>query len=421
MGVEREMDLYRRGNHLHPCMTHANASQPLPQPSQVYLAQRPPGLKYMMGGCGIAGCISLDGRLIAGDRIRAMLTIMEERENGLGAGYACYGLFPSRKDQYCLQFFFDDEKAKERAEDMMRSDLDIVHDEKVYHHPVADLRPPYPIIWRYFANVLPKSMKGEGVKKGEEDVVIDLVMQINSEVDGAMCISSGKDMAVFKGNGFSHQMADFYDLPRYKGTMWISHSRFPTNSPAWWAGAHPLSILDWGVCHNGEITSYGVNRKLVEMSGYKCTVLTDTEVVAYIWDLLVRKHGLPIQAAAFAMAPWTYDEISRLDPESRKLATWLRFTYREAFLNGPFSILVGRSQPEVTLIALADRKKLRPMIVGRSPDGGIAYCASEECAIRLVEPDAETWATNAGSPMIAKVGKGILRTGTEHPFQGVSL
>ena len=102
-------------------MSHANAAQPLPRPSQVYLAQRPPGLKYMMGGCGIAGCISLDGRLIAGDRIRAMLTIMEERENGLGAGYACYGLFPSRKDQYCLQFFFDDEKAKERAEDMMRS------------------------------------------------------------------------------------------------------------------------------------------------------------------------------------------------------------------------------------------------------------------------------------------------------------
>jgi hypothetical protein len=60
------------------------------------------------------------------------------------------------------------------------------------------------------------------------------------------------------------------------------------------------------------------------------------------------------------------------------------------------------------------------MIVGRSPDGGIAYCASEECAIRLVEPEADTWATNAGSPMIAKVGKGILRTGTEHPFQGVS-
>jgi glutamate synthase domain-containing protein 1 len=413
------MDLYRRGDHLHPCMSHADDPQPLPRPEKVYLASRPPGLKYIMGGCGIAGCISLDGRMIAGDRIRSMLTIMEERENGLGAGYACYGLFPSRKDQYCMQFFFDDEDAKVRTEEMMGRSLDIDHDEKVFHQNVPSLRPPYPIVWRYFTDVKSKALDADAGKKGEDDVIIDLAMRINSEIDGAMCIGSGKDMAVFKGNGFSYEIADFYDLPRYKGTMWISHSRFPTNSPAWWAGAHPLSILDWGVCHNGEITSYGVNRKLVEMAGYKCTVLTDTEVVAYLWDLLVRKHGLPIQAAAFAMAPWTYPEIAQLDPESRKLATWLRFTYREAFLNGPFSILVGRSQPEVTLIALADRKKLRPMIVGRSPDAGIAYCASEECAIRLVEPEAETWVTNAGSPMIAKVGKGILRTGTEHPFQGV--
>ncbi|HSV42284.1 MAG TPA: hypothetical protein VLH13_02615 [Methanomassiliicoccales archaeon] len=390
----------------------------LVRPDQNYLATRPPGLKYQMGGCGIAGCIALDGRMVAGDRIRSMLTIMEERENGLGSGYACYGLFPKRKDEYCMQFFFDDETSQSRVEELLKLHTTITEDEKVFTQAVKTLRPPYPIVWRYF--VRPEFKKGWNGRMdlGEEDLMINLVMHINAEIDGAMCVSSGKNMAVFKGNGFSHEMADFYDLPRYKGTMWISHSRFPTNSPAWWAGAHPLSILDWGVCHNGEITSYGVNRKLVEMSGYKCTVLTDTEVVAYIWDLLVRKHGLPIGAAAFAMAPWTYPEIARMDPESRKLATWLRFTYREAFLNGPFSILVGRSQPEVTLIALADRKKLRPMIVGQSPDGCLAYCASEECAIRLVEPEADTWEANAGSPMVAQVGKGIIRRGTEHPFQG---
>lgn len=390
-----------------------------PRPDKSYLASRPPGLKYQMGGCGIAGCIALDGRMIAGDKIRSMLTIMEERENGLGSGYACYGVFPKHREDYCLQFFFDDEKAKERTEEILADHTSILAEEKVFTQPVKSLKPPYPIIWRYFANPKLKHGLNGRMDLGEEDFIINLVMQINSDVDGAMCISSGKDMAVFKGNGYSYEMADFFDIPRYKGTMWISHSRFPTNSPAWWAGAHPLSILDWGVCHNGEITSYGVNRKLVEMSGYKCTVMTDTEVVVYLWDLLVRKHGLPIAAAAFTMAPWTYPEIALLDPESRKLATWLRFAYREAFLNGPFSILVGRSQPEVTLIALADRKKLRPMIIGRSPDEGMAFCASEECAIRMVEPEAETWTTNAGSPFIAKVGQGIVRNGTEHPFQGV--
>jgi glutamate synthase domain-containing protein 1 len=382
-----------------------------------YLATRPPGLKYQMGGCGIAGCMGFHGKTISGERISKMLSTMGERENGLGAGYACYGLFPRNRDDYCLQFFFDDEAAQRKVEELLSRHASIAKDEKVFMRPVGSLRPPYPIVWRYFLQ--PRTnvpWKGDDSLR-EDDYVINLAMSINSDIEGAMCVSSGKDMAVFKGNGFSYEIAELYDIGRYSGNLWISHSRFPTNSPAWWAGAHPLCILDWGVCHNGEITSYGVNRKLVEMAGYRCTVLTDTEVVAYTWDLLVRKHGLPIADAAFAMAPWTYEEIAALDEESRRLATWTRIAYKEAFLNGPFSILVGRSRPEITLIALADRKKLRPLLVGSSPDESMIYCASEECAIRVVEPQASTWTPNAGSPLVATVDKGLVRDGTEHPFR----
>jgi glutamate synthase domain-containing protein 1 len=155
------------------------------------------------------------------------------------------------------------------------------------------------------------------------------------------------------------------------------------------------------------------------MAGYECTLLTDTEVIAYMFDLLVRKHELPIPAAAFAMAPWHHSEILRMDPDSRLLANALRLTYKEAFLNGPFSIIVGRREPQITMIALADRKKLRPLIVGRSKDNKIVYSASEECAIRSVDTEAETWTPNAGSPMIAQVGKGVIRAGIEPPFWGV--
>ena len=95
----------------------------------------------------------------------------------------------------------------------------------------------------------------------------------------------------------------------------------------------------------------------------------------------------------------------------------MRITYKEAFLNGPFSILVGRSDP-VTMIALADRKKLRPLVMGVSADGNSVYAASEECAIKSVQPDAEIWATRAGNPAIVKVGEGIVRRGTEAPFLG---
>jgi len=393
----------------------------LPVRTENYVASRPPAWQGQMGGCGIASCISLKGERIPGDRIARMLTIMEERENGLGAGYACYGLFPDRKDQYCLQFFFDDEEGKRNVEEFLDGRISVHHDEKVFTREQTTIAPPYPLVWRYFASVTEKREWRGARDLSEDDYLVELVKHINEKVEKAFCVSSGKDMAVFKGNGYSYEIADLYDVERYSGTMWLSHSRFPTNSPAWWAGSHPMSLLDWGVCHNGEITSYGVNRRLVEMNGYRCTVLTDTEVVAYLWDLLVRRNGLPVEVAAFAMAPWTYQDIALMSPGHRRLAEWIRITYKEAFLNGPFSIIVGRSQPETTLIALTDRKKLRPMIAGLSPDGGTAYCASEECAIRIVEPDAQTWTPEAGNPFVAVVGKGILRRGTEHPFQGVKI
>jgi len=252
--------------------------------------------------------------------------------------------------------------------------------------------------------------------------IMDLVMRINDQIEGSFCISSGKDMAVFKGCGYSNEIAEFYDISRYEGTMWLSHSRFPTNSPGWWAGAHPISILDWAVCHNGEITSYGVNKKLVEMAGYRCSLLTDTEVIAYLWDMLVRRHHLPIPVAAFALAPWYYPLIDGMDPASRRLATWLRIVYKEAFLNGPFSILMGRREPKYTMIAMADRKKLRPLIAGTSQDERVVFAASEEYTIRTVEPMANTWTGDAGSPIVAQEGRGIVRTGAlEHPFQAVDL
>jgi glutamate synthase domain-containing protein 1 len=384
-----------------------------------YIVEIPHSQKYQMGSCGIAGCINIDGTHISGSKIERMITTMSERENGLGSGFACYGLFPEHKDEYCLQFIFETEDAKERTEEFLKDWVYITKDEKVYTAHVPSLRPPYPLIWRYFS--LPRDKSDRFWRQGlsEDDYIVRMVMTINSEIPGAFCASSGKDMTVFKGNGYASEIAKFYDISRYKGNMWISHSRFPTNSPGWWAGAHPISILDWGICHNGEITSYGVNRKMVEMSGYRCSLLTDSEVIAYLWDLMVRKHHLPVPATAFAMAPWYYQDIERLDPQSNRLATQLRIIYKEAFLNGPFSILVGRSQPEITMIALADRKKLRPLIVGESEDGNSVYAASEECAIQAVEPGARTWAPNAGNPVIVKVGEGLVRKGTEHPFKGV--
>jgi glutamate synthase domain-containing protein 1 len=256
----------------------------------------------------------------------------------------------------------------------------------------------------------------------EDDYIVDVVMHINSSIDGAFCMSSGKNMAVFKGNGWSHEVADFYDLrERYSGYMWLSHSRFPTNTPGWWGGAHPFNILDWSLCHNGEITSYGTNKRYVEMWDYKCTLLTDSEVVTYIWDLLCRRHGIPTLLASMIMAPRYFEDISRLPEDQMRMATALRMTYGRAMVNGPFSILVGTNRPAPSMIALTDRKKLRPMTAAVSNDGNTVYASSEECAIARVCEGSKVWAPVTGNPVIAQLHKGLVWQGTEAPFEGKTI
>jgi glutamate synthase domain-containing protein 1 len=382
----------------------------------------PNGYRRDSEACGIAGLINIDGTLETGRRAAEMLETMVDRENGLGAGYACYGLFPDMADYYCIQLLLDDECAKEEVEEYFKTVTRVIKDEKVFTQKIKGMRGPYPLIWRFFLEVTNSIIRNAPTVDNADDYIVDIVMHVNSEIPGAFCVSSGKNMAVFKGNGWSYEIADFYDIKeRYKGYMWLTHSRFPTNTPGWWGGAHPFNILGISVCHNGEITSYGTNKRYVDMWGYKCTLLTDSEVLTYIIDLLTRRHKLPNPIAAMAMAPRYYDELDAWKPAYRDLARKIRMTYRPAMVNGPFSILVGLTEPEPTMMALTDRKKLRPMTVAQSEDGNTVFAGSEECAFRRVKVKSDSWASVAGNPVIAQLGKGLVARGTEKPFLGKNV
>jgi glutamate synthase domain-containing protein 1 len=378
----------------------------------------PNGFTKDIEACGIAGLINTDGTRENGSRVVDMITTMQDRENGLGAGYACYGLFPDLAEHYCVQLLLDDEKARDRVGEHFSNTCNIIKNEEVYTRPVSGMQGPYPLIWRFFLEVPEEKLAQSPHIENEDDYIVDIVMHVNEKLDGAFCMSSGKNMAVFKGNGWSYEIAEFYDLAeRYEGYMWLAHSRFPTNTPGWWGGAHPFNILDWSLCHNGEITSYGTNKRYVEMWGYKCTLLTDSEVVTYIWDLLARRHNLPKLVAAMAMAPRYYNDIMQLPEEQGRIATAIRATYGRAMINGPFSILVGTNRPEPSMIALTDRKKLRPMIAALSEDKKTVFAASEECAIRRVGEKGDVWAPVTGNPVIAQLNKGLVWRGTEDPFK----
>lgn len=344
--------------------------------------------------CGLGGILNKRGRKISGREITAVANAMEPRYDGRGGGFAAYGIYPKYKDQFALHVFLDDEEVGERTEEYLKGKVEIKKDEKVPTRNIKEI-PRQHITWRYFVDV-PEKFKAQ-----EEDYIVETVMHINDCIDGAYVASSGKNMGVFKATGMPCNVARLFKIEDYKAYCWVSHGRFPTNTPGWWGGAHPFNILDWSVVHNGEISSYGTNHRYLETHGYKCRLLTDTEVVAYLFDLLVRKQGLSVETTAIALTPPFWKHIDRMPEEKRKLYTALRMTYASAMLNGPFGIIVANRN---TMIGLNDRIKLRPLIAAEN--GDFAYIASEEAAIREVCPKPEKiWAPKAGSPVIAKLNE----------------
>jgi glutamate synthase domain-containing protein 1 len=284
--------------------------------------------------------------------------------------------------------------AKEKTNRLLRENFDVIHDEEIPTRE-ANVRDP-PLVWRYF--VQPRKRRPES--QTAEDYVTGKVMRINTETGKAFVFSSGKNMGVFKGVGYPEDIADFFRLEEYEGYLWTCHGRFPTNTPGWWGGAHPFNILDWTVVHNGELSSYGINRRYLEMYGYKCTMQTDTEVLAYAFDLLMRKQHLPIQIVSKILAAPLWSEIDAMESKQQRVFRTLRQTYGSLLMNGPFSVIVAHHGE---MIGLTDRIKLRPLVAGTR--GDFLYLSSEEAAMRLVSPTLDRfWYPRGGEPVVGKLG-----------------
>jgi glutamate synthase domain-containing protein 1 len=251
------------------------------------------------------------------------------------------------------------------------------------------------MVYRYFVEIAARPAENQS----DDDYVVARVMEINTGLKDSFVFSSGKNMAVFKGVGYPEEIAAYFRLEEYKGYLWTAHGRFPTNTVAWWGGAHPFCILDWTVVHNGEISSYGINRRYLEQFGYQCTMQTDTEVIAYAVDMLVRRHGLPLEIASRVLAAPFWEDIARLPEDERGLAQALRQVYGSLLLNGPFAVIIAH---QGEMIGLTDRIRLRPLTVGEK--GDMSYLSSEESAIRLVSPDLDSvWSPEGGRPVIARL------------------
>ena len=323
---------------------------------------------------------------------------MHDRSNGLGGGFAGYGIYPQYKDLYAFHIFYDTIVAKEECEKYLDRHFDVVNLSKIPVRRIPEIVDE-PLIWRYFVTPLPTRLSESQLD--EREFVARSVFRVNTGIEGAYIFSSGKNMGVFKAVGFPEDVGRFYRLEEYEGYCWTAHGRYPTNTPGWWGGAHPFAMLEYSIVHNGEISSYDANRRFMEMYGYRCTLQTDTEVITYIVDYLLRKQGLTLAEMANVIAAPFWSTIACKPEEERRRLAYLRTVFGSLLITGPFSILLGF---EGGMMALNDRLKLRSMVVGEKGDR--VYIASEECAIRRMEPEVERlWSPAGGEPVIVTLNE----------------
>jgi glutamate synthase domain-containing protein 1 len=350
-------------------------------------------------GCAISGMINRSGKRMSGEAIIRSISVMHDRSNGLGGGFAAYGIYPEYRDYYALHIFYNTVSAKRECEEFLEGHFDIINLSKIPTRKMKEITDE-PLIWRYF--VTPLHTKLSDSQLNEREFVARCVFRINTQVKDAYVFSSGSKMGGFTAVGYPADIGRFYRLEDYEGYCFTAHGRYPTNTPGWWGGAHPFALLDYSVVHNGEISSYDANRRAMEMHGYKCTLMTDTEVITYIIDYLHRKKDMSFPEIASIIAAPFWETIEKMPQEERETCEYLRNVFASQLITGPFSILVGF---EGGIMALNDRLKLRSMVVGER--GDTVYFASEEAAIRVIEPNLDSIRSpGGGEPVIVYLNGG---------------
>ena len=130
-------------------------------------------------GCAICGYFSRKGNALpASDAVNAM-AYMHDRSNGLGGGFAGYGIYPEFPEHYAFHVFYDNDRAREETEAFLNARFDISNMERIPTRKVYGIKGA-PLIWRYFGLLLPE-VKAH-TELDEEEYVCRSVIHINTKI-----------------------------------------------------------------------------------------------------------------------------------------------------------------------------------------------------------------------------------------------
>ena len=85
-------------------------------------------------GCAVSGVIDRSGRRMSGECMIRSISTMHDRSNGLGGGFAGYGIYPHYKDFYAFHLFYDSKTAKGATEAFLGRHFEIAYNAEIPTH-----------------------------------------------------------------------------------------------------------------------------------------------------------------------------------------------------------------------------------------------------------------------------------------------
>jgi len=295
--------------------------------------------------CGIAGLIHRNKSSNVGSELQGMLQALKHRGED-STGYALYGDTDGKN--FVMRF--------KVGENVGEGSSSVMEDVSVYDERIKIVNAKLKELGANIVKeerILPYSLRYEITYNAKD--LRDLSEKIES-VPGVEILSLGKSLEVIKDLGNAKEVCDRYSLGNLVGTHAIGHARMATESGVDIKSAHPFwgyPFSDVSVVHNGQLTNYWNNRRVLENKGMRFMSECDSELIAvYLADKM--RNGASLEEGM-------KDSLHELDGV---------FTYFVATKNS-----LGMAK---------DTMAAKPLVLYESDD--LVAMGSEEIAIRSVLP-----------------------------------
>jgi glutamate synthase domain-containing protein 1 len=122
----------------------------------------------MPSACGLAGIMNREGKAFSGEGIIRAMASMHERSNGLGGGFAGYGIYPDHNDDYAFHVLYETPEARKQTEPSLEENYHLVKEEPIPTRQIDAVQNP-PLVWRYFLR--PRMERRISSVETEEDFI----------------------------------------------------------------------------------------------------------------------------------------------------------------------------------------------------------------------------------------------------------